>query len=93
LKCPPVVRDWSIRYVRDGFVYVRGHGDVYQAQIGAPLPGLGSVQEIKRGADVQGRNRVHAGPPLFRAVLTVAFRPENVAPAAGAAFLCTEPCA
>jgi hypothetical protein len=45
---PPVVPDWSIRYVRDGFVYVRGHGDVYQAQLGAPLPGLGSVQEIKR---------------------------------------------
>jgi hypothetical protein len=45
---PPVVRDWSIRYVRDGFVYVQGRGDVYQAQLGAPLPGLGPVQEIKR---------------------------------------------
>jgi hypothetical protein len=44
----PVVRDWTIRYVRDGFVYVRGHGDTYQVQLGAPLPGLGPVQEVKR---------------------------------------------
>jgi hypothetical protein len=45
---PPVVRDWSIRYVRDGYVYVRGHGDTYQVQLGAPLPGLGPVQQVKR---------------------------------------------
>jgi hypothetical protein len=45
---PPLVRDWSIRYVRDGYVYVRGHGDTYQVQLGAPLPGLGPVQEVKR---------------------------------------------
>ncbi len=45
---PPVVRDWSIRYVRGGFVYVRGHGDTYQVQLGAPLPGLGPVQQVKR---------------------------------------------
>jgi hypothetical protein len=45
---PPVVYDWSIRYVRDGYVYVRGHGDTYQVQLGAPLPGLGPVQQVKR---------------------------------------------
>ena len=45
---PPVVHGWSIRYVRDGYVYVRGHGDTYQVQLGAPLPGLGPVQEVKR---------------------------------------------
>ncbi len=46
---PPVVHDWSIRYVRDGYVYVRQErGDTYQVQIGAPLPGLGPVREVKR---------------------------------------------
>ena len=29
-------------------VYVRGHGDTYQVQLGAPLPGLGPVQQVKR---------------------------------------------
>ncbi len=43
-----VVRDWSIRDVRDGYVYVQGHGDIYQVVRGAPLPGLGPVQQIKR---------------------------------------------
>lgn len=44
----PVVQDWSIRDARDGFVYVQGHGEVYQVVPGAPLPGLGPVQSIKR---------------------------------------------
>jgi hypothetical protein len=43
-----VVRDWSIRDVRDGYVYVQGHGDIYQVVLGAPLPGLGPVQQVKR---------------------------------------------
>lgn len=44
----PVVQDWSIRFVRDGFVYVRKErGDTFQVQIGAPLPGLGPVHEVK----------------------------------------------
>jgi hypothetical protein len=44
-----VVRGWSIYDVRDGFVSVReGHGDIYQVVLGAPLPGLGPVQQIKR---------------------------------------------
>jgi hypothetical protein len=43
-----VVRDWRIHDVRGGFVYVQGHGDIYQVVPGAPLPGLGPVQEIKR---------------------------------------------
>ena len=41
---PPVVQDWTIRETRDGFVYVQGHGDVYQVVPGAPLPGLGPVE-------------------------------------------------
>ena len=44
----PVVQDWSIRETRDGYVYVQGHGDIYQVTPGAPLPGLGPVEQIKR---------------------------------------------
>ena len=43
-----VVPGWSIRDTRDGYVYVEGHGDVYQVVPGAPLPGLGAVESIKR---------------------------------------------
>ena len=43
-----IVPDWSIRETRDGYVYVQGHGDVYQVVPGAPLPGLGPVEQIKR---------------------------------------------
>jgi len=45
---PPVVLDWIIRDVRDGYVYVQGHGDIYRVALGAPLPGLGAVEQIKR---------------------------------------------
>ena len=45
---PPVVKDWSIRTVRDGYVYVQGRGDIYEVVPGAPLPGLGPVKSIKR---------------------------------------------
>ena len=43
-----ILTDWSIRETRDGYVYVQGHGDVYQVVPGAPLPGLGPVEQIKR---------------------------------------------
>lgn len=45
---PPIVADWSIREARHGYIYVQGHGDVYQVVPGAPLPGLGPVEQIKR---------------------------------------------
>jgi hypothetical protein len=45
---PAIVTDWTIRETRDGFVYVQGHGDVYQVVPGAPLPGLGPVEQIRR---------------------------------------------
>lgn len=45
---PSVINDWTIRETRDGFVYVQGHGDVYQVVLGAPLPGIGPVEQIKR---------------------------------------------
>jgi hypothetical protein len=43
---PVVVSDWIIREARDGYVYVQGHGEIYQVVPGAPLPGLGPVQTI-----------------------------------------------
>jgi len=27
---------------------VQGHGDIYRVALGAPLPGLGAVEQIKR---------------------------------------------
>jgi len=45
---PSVVTGWSIREVRDGYLYVQGHGEIYQVVPGAPLPGLGPVEQIKR---------------------------------------------
>ena len=45
---PTVVQDWTVRDVRDGYVYVQSHDDIYQVVPGAPLPGLGPVQSINR---------------------------------------------
>jgi hypothetical protein len=50
---PPAMRSsivpgWWIRDARDGFVYVEGHGEIYEVVPGAPLPGLGPVEQIKR---------------------------------------------
>ncbi len=44
---PALVADWTIRSARDGMAYVEGHGEIYQAVLGAALPGLGPVQTIK----------------------------------------------
>ena len=43
-----ILTNWSIRETRDGYVYVQGNGDIYQVVPGAPLPGLGRVEQIKR---------------------------------------------
>jgi hypothetical protein len=32
----------------NGYVYVENRGEIYQVQLGAPLPGLGPVQSVKR---------------------------------------------
>lgn len=45
---PSIITGWTIRETRDGFVYVQGHGDVYQVVPGAALPGIGPVEQIKR---------------------------------------------
>jgi hypothetical protein len=44
----PVVQDWAIRDAHDGYAYVQGHGEIYQVVAGAPLPGLGPVESVKR---------------------------------------------
>jgi hypothetical protein len=44
----PLVRNWSIRSVRDGDIFVEGHGEIFLVQVGAPLPGLGRVQAVRR---------------------------------------------
>jgi hypothetical protein len=44
----PVVTGWTIHDIRNGYVFVENHGEVYQVQLGAPLPGLGPVQSVKR---------------------------------------------
>ena len=44
-----IVRNWSIRGASNGYVYVQGQfGDIYQIVPGAPLPGLGPVESIRR---------------------------------------------
>src|SRR6516165_8448366 len=43
-----ILRDWWISRARNGAVYVQGHGEIYRVVPGTPLPGLGSVEEIKR---------------------------------------------
>ena len=45
---PPVVADWTIHDTRNGYVFVENRGELYQVQLGAPLPGLGPVQSVKR---------------------------------------------
>lgn len=46
---PTIVRNWSIRGASNGYVYVEGQfGDIYQIVPGAPLPGLGPVESIRR---------------------------------------------
>jgi len=39
---------WSLRSARDGVALVETRGEVFEAVLGAPLPGLGPVQAIKR---------------------------------------------
>jgi hypothetical protein len=45
---PGVVPDWNIRDWRGGYVFVENHGAIYQVVLGAPLPGLGPVESVRR---------------------------------------------
>ena len=44
----PVVPDWTIADYRNGYIFVESRGEIFKVQIGAPLPGLGPVQSVKR---------------------------------------------
>ncbi len=43
-----VIEGWSIRSARDGLVLVEGRGEIFEVVPGAPLPGLGVVEDVKR---------------------------------------------
>ena len=43
-----IVPGWTIWRIRHGYVYVAGRGEVFEASIGAVLPGLGPVQSVRR---------------------------------------------
>jgi hypothetical protein len=43
-----ILTEWWIRNSHDGYVYVQDHSGVYQVALGAPLPGLGPVEQVKR---------------------------------------------
>lgn len=45
---PTVLAGWSIRDTHGGYIYVEGNGGIFQVVPGAPLPGLGPVESIKR---------------------------------------------
>jgi hypothetical protein len=47
-ELPPIVPGWTIWRIRNGYVYVAGRGEVFEASIGAVLPGLGPVQSVRR---------------------------------------------
>ena len=44
----PVVANWTIHDLRGGYVFVENHGEIYQVVLGAPLPGLGPVESVRR---------------------------------------------
>ncbi len=41
-----VIADWSITGSKNGYVFVEGNDDIYEAAPGVPLPGLGLVKRI-----------------------------------------------
>lgn len=45
---PAIVEGWAIRSVRDGVALLEYRGEVYEVVPGAPLPGLGRVEAIRR---------------------------------------------
>jgi hypothetical protein len=46
-----IVQGWTARALRNGVILVEGRGEIYQVSPGVPLPGLGSVESIRREGD------------------------------------------
>ncbi len=45
---PPLAQGWTIREIRNNVAWVEFRGDLYAAQPGTPLPGLGNVEAVRR---------------------------------------------
>jgi len=45
---PVIVEGWAIRSVRDGVALLENRGEIYEVVAGAPLPGLGRVEAVRR---------------------------------------------
>ncbi|MGN6463741.1 MAG: hypothetical protein ACTHLY_21405 [Pseudolabrys sp.] len=45
---PAIVEGWAIRSVRDGVALLENRGEIYEVVPGAPLPGLGRVEAVRR---------------------------------------------
>lgn len=48
---PSIVQGWTVREARNGRIWVENRGELYSVAPGAPLPGLGRVETIRRDGD------------------------------------------
>ena len=44
----PIIQGWTIYQVRNGVAWVDNGGELFAAQVGVPLPGLGPVEAVRR---------------------------------------------
>jgi hypothetical protein len=44
----PIIPGWTIYQIRNGVAWVDNGGELFAAQVGVPLPGLGPVEAIRR---------------------------------------------
>jgi hypothetical protein len=43
-----IVAGWTVHEVRNGVIWVENRGELFGVQVGAPLPGLGTVEAVRR---------------------------------------------
>jgi len=44
----PIIQGWTIYQIRNGVAWVENGGELFAAQVGVPLPGLGPVEAVRR---------------------------------------------
>ena len=44
----PIIQGWTIYQIRNGVAWVDNGGELFAAQVGVPLPGLGPVEAVRR---------------------------------------------
>ncbi len=44
----PIIQGWTIYQIRNGVAWVDNGGELFAAQVGVPLPGLGLVEAVRR---------------------------------------------